>query len=153
MRWDDGCRSRRPERQAYRRYKMCWNFEFRRAFAAMGVNPCTYTNKNLVRPSSIFTGKISVLLGVFSLNFDFFYRPKSKTTSSNLFSLLDVMSSECPASWRNWNQNLVEIRHTPKPHHFARPSFRQPRLSMKRQIAPMLLPSSRHRALYVSDHM
>ena len=41
--------------------------------AAMGVNPCTHTNKNLVRPSSIFTGKISVLLGVFSLNFDFFY--------------------------------------------------------------------------------
>ena len=40
--------------------------------AAMGVDPCTYTNKNLVRPSSNFTRKISVLLGVFSLNFDFF---------------------------------------------------------------------------------
>ena len=41
--------------------------------AAMGVNPCTHTNKNLVRPSSIFTSKISVLLGVSCINFEFFY--------------------------------------------------------------------------------
>ena len=38
----------------------------------MGVDPCTYANKNLVRPSSIFTSKISVLLGVSCTNFEIF---------------------------------------------------------------------------------